>query len=184
MDPITIAMGLAQFVPQIAKWITGSDKAEQVAQKAVDIAQSITGQPTGDASIKALQADPNLVLQYRRAVLDQEVAFQQLAVQNAADVNKSMQTEAGAEHWPSYSWRPFIGFGVGFNTFASGVLVLIVFGPVMMGSAPAAQAIANLPAALGALAAVNATVLPILGIASWFRGKMQADPAVPTPTRV
>lgn len=183
MDPITIAMGLAQFVPQIAKWITGSDKAETIAQKAVDIANQVTGQPTGDASIKALQADPSLVLQYRKAVLDQEIEFQALAVQNAGDINRTMQTESAAEHWPTYSWRPFIGFGVGFNTFASGILVLIVFGPVMFGSAPAAQAIANLPAALGALAAVNATVLPILGIASWFRGKMQADPSIPTTNR-
>jgi len=85
MDPITIAMGLAQFVPQIAKWITGSDKAEQVAQKAIDIAQTITGQPTGAAAVQALQADPTLVLQYRKAVLDQEVAFEALAEKNAAN---------------------------------------------------------------------------------------------------
>lgn len=183
MDPITIAMGLAQFVPQITKWITGSDKAEQVAQKAVDIAQAVTGQPSGDAALKALQADPNLVLQYRKAVLDQEVQFEQLAVKNAEDINKTMQAESGSEHWPTYSWRPFIGFAVGFNTFAAGILVLIVFVPVMLGSAPAAQAIANLPTALGALAAVNATVLPILGIASWFRGRMQADPSIPTVNR-
>lgn len=183
MDPITIAMGLAQFVPQIAKWITGSDKAEQVAQKAVDIAQAVTGKPTGDEAIKALQADPNLVLQYRKAVLDQEVAFQALAVQNASDINKTMQAEAAAEHWPTYTWRPVIGFAVGFNTFASGILVLIVFGPVMFGVAAAASAIGSLPSALGALAAVNATVLPILGIASWYRGKMQANPAVPTDNR-
>lgn len=101
MDPITIAMGLAQFVPQIAKWITGSDKAEQIAQKAVDIAQAVTGKPSGDEAIKALQADPNLVLQYRKAVLDQKFSFQEMAVQNASDINRTMQAEAAAEHWPS-----------------------------------------------------------------------------------
>jgi len=183
MDPISIAMALGQFVPQIVKWVTGSDKAEQVAQKAIDIAQVVTGQPTGDAALKALQADPNLVLKYRQAVLDQEIEFQKLAVENAADVNKSMQAEAGSEHWPTYTWRPLVGFAVAFNTFASGILVLMVFGPVMLGNTPAAQAIANLPLALGALAAVNGTVLPILGIASWFRGKMQADPTIPTINR-
>ena len=33
MDPITIAMGLAQFAPQLVKWITGSDNAAAGAQK-------------------------------------------------------------------------------------------------------------------------------------------------------
>lgn len=179
MDPITIAMGLAQFVPQIVKWI-GGDKAGTVAQKVVDVAQQVTGKSTGDQALAALQADPNLVLAYRKAMLDQEVEFEKLAVQNASDVNKTMQTESASEHWPTYSWRPFIGFAVGTNVFASSALVLFVYVPVMFGNQAASTAIASLPTALGALAAVNATVLPILGIASWFRGKMQADPGIPT----
>lgn len=180
MDPITIAMGLAQFVPQIAKWITGSDKAENIAQKAVDIATQVTGQSTGDAALKALQADPNLVLQYRQAVLKQEVDFETLAVQNAADINKTMQSEDASEHWPTYAWRPFIGFAVGFNTAVSSILILMVYTPTMLGYPSSAAAIAGLPLILGSLAAVNGTVLPILGIASWFRGKMQADPSILT----
>jgi hypothetical protein len=59
----------------------------------------------------------------------------------------------------------------------------MVFLPVMWGSAVAATAVSALPTALGALAAINATVLPVLGIASWFRGKMQADPSIPTTNR-
>src|ERR1700732_4908539 len=106
MDPITIAMGLSQFVPQIVKWIAGP-KAGTVAQKVVDVAQAVTGQATGDAALKALQADPNLVLQYRKAVLDQETALDQLAVQAAGGGNQTMQAEAAANHWPTYSWRPF-----------------------------------------------------------------------------
>lgn len=183
MDPITIAMGLAQFVPQLTRWITGSDKAEAVATKAVEIAQAVTGKATGADALQALQADPALVLQYRTAVLGQQVEFERLAVANAADVNKTMQAEATADHWPTYSWRPAIGFAVAFNTFAASMLVLVVFGPVMWGNKEAAAAIGQLPGVLGALAGINATVLPILGIASWFRGKAQADPRVPTDDR-
>lgn len=182
MDPITIALALSKFVPQIVGWL-GGPKAGTVAQKVVDIATQVTGKPTGDEALKALEADPSLVLQYQKAILDQAVALQQMAVQNAADVNKTMQTESAANHWPTYTWRPFIGFAVGTNVFASSVLVLIVYGPVMFGVQAAAAAISSLPTALGALAAVNATVLPILGIASWFRGKMQADPNIPTDNR-
>lgn len=183
MDPITAAMALAQFAPGLIKWITGSDKAQAAAQKAVDLAQQVTGQSTPDAAINALKADPTLVLQYRKAVLDQEVEFQKLAVQNAADINTTMQAEAKADHWPTYSWRPYIGFAVGTNTFAASLFVLIVFGPILWGNPINGQAVAQLPTILGSLAAVNATVLPILGIASWFRGKMQSDPNVPTDNR-
>lgn len=165
MDPITIAMGLAQFVPQIAKWITGSDKAADVAQKAVDIAQAVTGLPTGDAALKAMQADPALVLQYRQAVLAQEVEFQKLAVQNASDINATMRAETAAEHWPSYGWRPAIGFSFAGYITAQWVLPLFHVAPP--------QIDAQLMLAIGS----------ILGVASWFRGKMQADPSIPTINR-
>lgn len=182
MDPITIAMGLAQFVPQIAKWITGSDKAEQVAQKAVDIANAVTGKSSGDEAIKALQADPKLVLQYRQAVLAQELSFQALAVQNAADINKTMQAEAAAEHWPSYSWRPSIGFAVAFDLVMSSIIVVVAYLGVMFFSVDSAV-LSYLPGIIGSLTALIAVAAPILGIASWFRGKMQADPSVQTINR-
>lgn len=182
MDPITIAMGLAQFVPQLTRWITGSDKAEQVAQKAVDIAQQVTGQPSGDAALKALQAAPDLVLKYRQAVLDQELEFERLAVQNAGDINKTMQVEAASEHWPTYSWRPAIGFAVAFDLVASVLVVLVSYVGVMFGGVKP-DVLSYLPALLGAMAALVGVASPILGIASWFRGKMQADPSTPTINR-
>ena len=58
--------------------------------------------------------------------------------------------------------------------------MLVVFLPMMFGNKDAAAVVATLPMVLGALAGINATVLPILGIASWFRGKAQADPIIPT----
>jgi hypothetical protein len=33
------------------------------------------------------------------------------------------------------------------------------------------------------VAGIIAVVSPILGIASWYRGKMQADPSIPTNNR-
>lgn len=178
MDPITIALGLSQFVPKIVKWIAG-DKAGNVAQKVVDVAQAVTGKATGDQALAALQADPNLVLQYQKAMLDQEVTFEQLAVQNATDVNKSMQAESASEHWPTYSWRPFIGFCFGALALISGGTVAIAYAGVMFFKKDPAV-LTSLPGMLGAEAVVMGTMAPILGIASWFRGRMQADPSIPT----
>lgn len=182
MDPITIAMSLAQFVPQITKWVTGSDKAEQVAQKAIEIAQTVTGKPTGDQALADLQADPALVLQYRQAVLAQEVSFQQLAVQNASEINQTMRAEDAAEHWPTYSWRPFIGFCFGALSLTSGGTVAVAYLGVMFFKVDT-TVLAQLPPMLGAEAAIMATIAPVLGIASWYRGKMQADPNIPTINR-
>jgi hypothetical protein len=77
MDPLTVAFGLAQLAPQIIRWITGSERAESAAAQVVQIAQAVTGRPTGQEALQALQgllalqADPALVLQYRQAVLAQ-----------------------------------------------------------------------------------------------------------------
>ena len=43
-----------------------------------------------------------------------------------------------------------------------------------------AEVLSYLPGMLGAEAAIMATMAPVLGIASWYRGKMQADPGIPT----
>jgi hypothetical protein len=36
---------------------------------------------------------------------------------------------------------------------------------------------------IGAMSALIGVTMPVLGIASYFRGKMQADPSVPTDNR-
>lgn len=181
MDPLTIAIGLAQFVPQITKWMTGSDKAEQIAQKAVEIAQAVTGQPTGDAALKAMQADPALVLKYREAVLANELDFQRLAVQNASDINATMRAESAAEHWPSYSWRPAIGFAVAIDLVLCALTVFVAYIVAMITGK--AESLQYLPGMLAAMAGLVAVAAPILGIASWFRGRMQADQRINTTNR-
>lgn len=182
MDPISLALGLSQFVPGIIRWISGDkSKAAAVAQKVVDVAQQVTGKTTGDDALKALQADPNLVLQYQKAMLDQATAFEQLAEQNAADVNKTMQVEASSEHWPTYSWRPAIGFAVALAVMLTVLTVFFAYGAVIFKGND--KGLAQLPGILAAVAGIIAVVSPILGIASWYRGKMQADPNIPTINR-
>jgi len=41
----------------------------------------------------------------------------------------------------------------------------------------------TLPAMLGAMIGIMGVISPILGIASWHRGRMQADPSIPTVNR-
>lgn len=181
MDPISIVMALSQFAPALVKWVTGSDKAEEVATKAIDIAKTVTGKDTGEAALEELKVNPDLVLKFRQAVLDQAVEFEKLAAANAADVNKTMQAEAVAEHWPTYSWRPAIGFAVALAVCLSVLTVFLAYGAAMFYNRP--DALQYLPGILAAVAGIIGVVSPILGIASWFRGRMQADPSIPTDNR-
>jgi hypothetical protein len=102
MDPITIAMGLAQFAPGIIKWMTGSDKAAEAAGKVVDIAKAVTGRPDGDSALAAIQADPNLALQYRLAIMANETEMDRAYLQDVADARK--QTISLAEVGSPIAW--------------------------------------------------------------------------------
>lgn len=103
--------------------------------------------------------------------------LEELNTRNVEAVNKTMQVEAGSEHWPTWGWRPAIGFAVAFNLISSSLVIFIAY---MF----KADIVGNLPAMLTAQAGLNATALPILGISSYFRGKMQADPSIPATTQI
>lgn len=84
MDPITTAMALAQFAPQVIRWITGSDKAGEAAEKVVDIAEAVTGKGGMDA-VEALRADPTMVLQFRTSLLQVEADLDKAYLADRAD---------------------------------------------------------------------------------------------------
>lgn len=181
MPLIPIAMALAQFAPMIAGWLGGS-KAQDIAGKVVGIAQTVTGQSAPDAALAAIQADPNLAMQFQKAILDNQAQLAQIAADvekaelaadqaNTATINQTMQIEAKADHWPTYSWRPFVGF-----CFAIAWLGDYLVLPILHGYNAAIVVPTVPPEAWMAIGAV-------LGVASYFRGRMQADPRVPSDQR-
>lgn len=87
MTPLHLAFGLAQFAPAIIKWITGSDKAEEVAAKVVEVAEVVTGQ-TGDAALETLKADPNAVLAFQQAIGERELEFDRIYLADRQDARK------------------------------------------------------------------------------------------------
>ena len=168
MIPVALipALGaLIELVPNITKWITGSEQAGEVAEKVIDIAKKVTGKETPEDAVTELKANPELLLAYKKAVLDQAVELDRIAAGVVAQVNETMRTEATSDHWPTYSWRPFIGFSFGFYISSLWLLPLFGAAPVIMS--------ADTVMAVGA----------ILGVASWFRGKMQAEPNIKSDNR-
>jgi hypothetical protein len=84
MDPISIALGLAQFVPAITRWL-GGDQAGDIAQTVVGAAETLTGK-TGSDALDAIKADPT-----------QQTAFRQAMAAKADDLEKAyLSDRAGA----------------------------------------------------------------------------------------
>lgn len=99
-DPISIAMGLAQFAPQVIKWLSGSDKAAEAAGKVVEIAEVVTGRQ-GPEALEALKADPALVIQFRQAVMANETELDKAYLADRADARKRdvAIVQAGRYNW-------------------------------------------------------------------------------------
>lgn len=145
-----------------------------------EVAQALTTSP--DAAVKLSQLEVERQTRFQELATEQAKAELVAAVQSAGDVNRTMQAEAASEHWPTYSWRPAIGFAVAIDLgFSVAVVALAYIGVMFCGVTP--EVLSYLPAMLGAMAALVGVAMPILGIASWFRGRMQADPGVPTINR-
>lgn len=178
MDPLSLSIGLAQFAPSIIKLLTGSDKAGAVADSVVEIAKTVTGNDQGVEALKTIQADPAKAMEFRAAIAAQEQALQRIAADAAQSVNETMRTEAESEHWPTYSWRPAIGFAVALAVLLSVLTVFFAYGAVIFYNR--SEGLQHLPGILAAIAGIIGVVSPILGIASWFRGRMQSDPSIPT----
>lgn len=136
MDPITIALGLAKFVPDILGYITGSDKAENNAKKIVDIATSVAGIAPDSAYTpeqlgNILRANGKLAelkSQLDLAKLNGELELARIDSTNLQAVNITMQAEGRTEHWAQWGWRPYIGFS--FGTYLNALWVLPLFNKV------------------------------------------------------
>jgi hypothetical protein len=88
VDPITIVTALSTFAPMLTKWLGAGSKVQDVADKAADIAQIITGTSSPTAAIDALKADPALALQYQQAVMNQELEFEKLYIADLDSARK------------------------------------------------------------------------------------------------
>lgn len=72
MDPVTIAMGLAQFAPAVIRWITGSKDAEAVARDVVGVAQAVTGSSSPQEALQRIQSDQAAQLAFRAKLMERE----------------------------------------------------------------------------------------------------------------
>lgn len=97
MDPISIALALAQFAPSIMRFLGAGDGSVDAAQKVVDIAQNLTGAPTPEAALQAMRANAELAQAFNLAVLsaDKELELAYLADRQSARQRDIAYVNAG-----------------------------------------------------------------------------------------
>lgn len=169
---LSIITGLVGIAPTIAKWL-GGDKAEAVAEQVAGIARSVTGQSDAQSAVDAIKADPALALEFQKAWMATELAFEQEETKRQQMVNETMRAEAQSEHWPQWSWRPFWGFisALAF-LFVCVLCCWLGFEAVRARDMTALNMIPQLVASFGLL---FGTPLAILGVASFKRGQEKIE---------
>jgi hypothetical protein len=152
--------------------VLGMTPEQQLALKDHDQEFALKMQGLGYSHIEAMAA---LVSADKKNELDAQTT-------TTVAVNTSIQTEAKADHWATWLWRPFIGLAVGFTVAVLAGTVCAAYVGVIFGNVKP-EMLSYIPGMLGAMSAVIGVTMPVLGIASYFRGKMQADPNIATDNR-
>lgn len=134
-----------------------------------------------DAAVKLAQIEADKAVQLQTLLIEKAKAEIAAEVASTQAVNQTMQAEAASEHWPTYSWRPAIGFAFALGIVLSILVVFVAYGFLIVYGDPVG--VQQLPGVLASVTGVLTPAAGVLGIASYFRGKMQADPNIPTDNR-
>ena len=86
MDPITIALSLAQFAPSIMRFMGAGSSSVDTAQKVIGMAQQVAGAKSPEEALQALRANAELAQAFNLAVLaaDKELELAYLADRQSA----------------------------------------------------------------------------------------------------
>lgn len=128
MEPFTIALALAEYAPQLIKWVTGNDKAEKVAAIAVDVAKKVSGAETGEGALDLIKADPKLAAEFADKVAEREQDLT-LAYLQDTDSARKMQI-AALQQDDVFSKRFIYYFSSAWSLFAMVYMTFVTFAKV------------------------------------------------------
>jgi len=77
--PLAVSL-IAESVPSLLK-LFGNDKQADVAEKVIDIATKVTGNDDPQAATEAVIADPALLLEFKKSVMDNQTELERIALQ-------------------------------------------------------------------------------------------------------
>lgn len=165
---VSIIKGILPFIGTALGGPLGGGAAAFIASKLGVEPEAVTN------TITSMLGNPEQVVKLKALELEYQEHCQAMGYNSIKDletinasvlleVNKTMQAEAASEHWPTYTWRPFVGFVFGIMIFGCYFILPLLHIPTPTVPSEAWIAMGG-----------------VLGVASFFRGKMQADPTIPT----
>lgn len=108
-----LIMGLIQAAPMLAKWISGDDKDKPIVDRAIELAETLTGQKGGSA-IQAINSDAAIAVEFQHRIASRELEFNHLVSMRQLDIESSrigastVIAEAGGESDLQRNWRPIV----------------------------------------------------------------------------
>lgn len=104
MDPLTVALSLAQFAPSILRFFGAGEKPAAVAEKVLQIAQAATGAQTPEAALAAMRENAALAQQFQLAVIAADTELEKVYLADRASARdrdvKVRQLAGGANRRP------------------------------------------------------------------------------------
>ncbi|MDT8383019.1 MAG: 3TM-type holin [Gammaproteobacteria bacterium] len=166
MISIAAVLGLAEYVPGLVR-LLGGKKAADVADKALEVAQEITGIGDVNTAIDAIKKDPELRIKFQNAITPMVVAELEADTKRLESVNATMRAESQSGDKFTSRWRPFFGYIVaitwGMQMLA--ISIVIVWHP---------KEAAGLIAAMASLSVIWGVALSVLGISVHKRSQDKA----------
>lgn len=91
---VGVALSLAKYVPELIGMFDSKrgEQAQGVMQAVSSVAEAVTGK-TGDAAVDAINADPNLALEFKTAVMADKHVTEQLALEDKKSAREAYKVQ-------------------------------------------------------------------------------------------
>lgn len=170
MDPISIALGLASVAPSLVRWLTGSDKAADIASQVVGVAQTLTGKAERADAVSALLADPAVRAQFIAAWKDIELGLYEAETRRLGEVNQTIRAEVASgdpfvrRARSSFLWAMSFAWIIEGVTIGAAIVWVSLWRPDQAGAV-----LAGLKALMEATAEHWMYAMAVSGVAVWAR---------------
>ena len=131
---LSIVAGLISAAPALIGLFDSADRGgdestvSKVARVASDVAQAVTGKGDDGEALAALEADPELLLEYQRQTAQRAISLYQEETKRLQSVNETIRAEAASSDPYVRRMRPTMGYALIFSwtmTMAAVVYVIV-----------------------------------------------------------
>jgi len=169
MEPISLALGIAQFAaPALGRWLFG-DKGEETAEKIISVGKAVVGTDQPEDILPALKANPELLVQFQHQATQIELAELEAHTRQLEAVNETARAAINSDDKYVRRWRPTWGYVTAVTWALQSLAIMLCLCAAavatLYGKAEAVTALLNGAASLaGALTVQWGVALTVLGV--------------------